>query len=118
MALADEPFVYVTTTGRVSGLPREIEIWFALAGDTLYLLSGMGDRAHWVRNLRRDPRARVRIGDRTFAGRARFIDDPEEDARARVLLGTKYDEEEDSEWRLTALAVAIDLSRASPEPIL
>jgi len=110
MDLAEQDFAYVTTTGRVSGLPREIEIWFALEGDTIYLLAGMGDRAHWVRNLRRDPRAQVRIADRTFAGRARFIDDAKEDARARVLLGTKYDEDEDSEWRLTALAVAIDLS--------
>jgi deazaflavin-dependent oxidoreductase (nitroreductase family) len=109
MVLAEQDFAYVTNTGRLSGLPREIEIWFALEGDTIYLLSGMGDRAHWVRNLRADPRAQVRIGNRTFAGRARFIDDPREDARARVLLGTKYGEDEDSEWRLTAVAVAIDL---------
>jgi deazaflavin-dependent oxidoreductase (nitroreductase family) len=109
-SLDDQDFAYVTTTGRVTGMPREIEIWFALEGDTIYLLSGTGDRAHWVRNLRRDPRAQVRIADRVFAGRARFVSDPKEDARARVLLGTKYDEGEDSEWRRTALAVAIDLS--------
>ena len=37
---ADEDYCYLTTTGRVSGEPREIEIWFGLAGDTLYMLSG------------------------------------------------------------------------------
>jgi deazaflavin-dependent oxidoreductase (nitroreductase family) len=111
MALSNEPFAYVTTTGRATGLPREIEIWFAMAGDTIYLLSEHQDRAHWVRNLRRDPRARVRIADRNFEGRARFMDDPDEDARARDLLGTKYDEG-DSEFRRTALVVAIDLVAA------
>lgn len=111
-AIAEEPFAYVTTTGRVSGLPREIEIWFAMVGHTIYLLSGGGDQAHWVRNMRRDPRTQVRIADQEFTGRARFVDDPVEDALARELLGTKYDEGEDSEWRQTALAVAIDLSEA------
>ena len=31
---ADQDYCYLTTTGRVSGEPREIEIWFGLAGDT------------------------------------------------------------------------------------
>jgi deazaflavin-dependent oxidoreductase (nitroreductase family) len=110
MALADEPFAYVTTTGRTSGLAREIEIWFAMVGHTIYLLSGMGDRAHWVQNMKRDPRTLVRIGEQRFSGQARFVDDPVEDALARELLGLKYDEGEDSEWRRTALGVAIDLT--------
>jgi len=112
MQLEREAFAYVTTTGRKSGLPREIEIWFALEGRTLYLLSGRGERAHWVQNLRRDSRTLVRIADRRFTGHARFIDSPGEDARARELLGAKYDEDEASEWRRTALAVAIDLAEA------
>ena len=109
MTLADEPFAYVTTRGRTSGLLLEIEIWFALEGATLYMLSGAGERAHWVKNLKRDPNVRVRIGERCFMGHGRLVDDPVEDARTRELLGTKYDEGEDSEWRQTALAVAIDL---------
>ena len=39
-ALAGEDFCYLTTTGRVTGRPHEIEIWFALDGATLYMLSG------------------------------------------------------------------------------
>ena len=88
---------------------REIEIWFGMLGNTIYLLSERKDKTHWVRNLRRDPRARVRIGDRHFEGYARFVEDPAEDARARELVGTKYDEG-DSEFRRTALVVAIDLT--------
>ena len=33
--LINEEFCYLTTTGRVSGKPREIEIWFGMKGDTL-----------------------------------------------------------------------------------
>jgi deazaflavin-dependent oxidoreductase (nitroreductase family) len=112
MALADEPYGYVTTIGRVSGEPREIEIWFALDEGTVYLLSGGGDRSNWVRNLLRDPRARVRIGEHSFAGRGRLVEDPAEDARARELVGSKYGYSEESRWRRTALAVAIDLEPA------
>jgi hypothetical protein len=63
-----------------------------------------------VQNMKRDPRTFVRIADQKFSGQARFVEDPVEDALARELLGTKYDEGEDSEWRRTALAVAVDLA--------
>ena len=57
-SLADESYCYLTTTGRVSGEPREIEIWFALDGTTLYMLSGGRDGSDWVKNLLRAPRSR------------------------------------------------------------
>ena len=41
--LAKEDYCYLTTTGRVSGKPRKIEIWFMLQGSTLYMLSGGGE---------------------------------------------------------------------------
>jgi deazaflavin-dependent oxidoreductase (nitroreductase family) len=69
--LADEDYCYLTTIGRVSGEPREIEIWFGLDGATLYMLSGGRDRSDWVKNLMREPRVSVRIADRTFQGDAR-----------------------------------------------
>jgi deazaflavin-dependent oxidoreductase (nitroreductase family) len=111
-ALAGEPFCYLTTKGRVSGEPRQIEIWFALDGSTLYMLSGGGDRSNWVRNLIATPAVSVRIADRTFAGRARIVDDPDEDARARELLLAKYSPGyagDLSDWGRTALPVAADL---------
>ncbi len=36
----DEQFCYLTTTGRKTGRPHTIEIWFGFANDTFYLLSG------------------------------------------------------------------------------
>ena len=112
--MAAEPeYCYLTTTGRRTGDPHEVEIWFGRAGDTLYLLSGGGEKADWVRNLRAEPRVRVRLGGATSDATARLVDDPAEDATARRLLAAKYQGWQEGEpmsgWARTALAVALDL---------
>jgi deazaflavin-dependent oxidoreductase (nitroreductase family) len=110
--LGDESYCYLTTTGRVSGEPREIEIWFALEGETVYMLSGGRDRSNWVRNLLRNPRVTVRIGDRTLNGSARVVEDRDEDALARRLLPEKYAPRYSGnldDWRERSLPIAVDL---------
>jgi deazaflavin-dependent oxidoreductase (nitroreductase family) len=110
--LGDENYCYLTTIGRVSGEPREIEIWFGLDGSTLYMLSGGRDRSDWVKNLIREPEVGVRLGDQIFGGRARIVTNRDEDARARYLLLEKYSpgySGDLSEWGETALPVAVDL---------
>ncbi len=75
MSGAAEPaFLYLTTTGRRSGLPREIEIWFTRRHGRYYLISEHSEQAHWVRNLRAESRVRWRVGEATFSGRARTLD--------------------------------------------
>ena len=111
--LTDEEFCYLTTRGRITGSPHEIEIWYALVPEreTLYLLSGGRDRADWVKNLRRDPWVTVRINGETFEGRAREAADDEEDDLARRLLVEKYERVPGSlaNWRRSALPIAVDL---------
>jgi deazaflavin-dependent oxidoreductase (nitroreductase family) len=111
--LASEEYCYLTTVGRVSGRPHEVEMWFSLHDSTLYMLSGGGDRSDWVRNLRRNPRVSVRISDETFEGQARVVTDPAEDDLARRLLVDKYERTPGSlsGWRRSALPVAVDLSK-------
>ena len=108
---ADEAFCYVTTTGRRTGRPHTIEIWFALEGGTFYLMAGGRERADWVRNLRAEPRVLARIARVEFEATARVVDDPAEDARARRLLAAKYQGWEEgaelSEWARSALPVAL-----------
>ena len=52
-------FCYLTTTGRITGRPHEIEIWFAFPPDpastTLYLMAGGRERSDWVKNLLQNP---------------------------------------------------------------
>lgn len=116
--LSAQEYCYLTTTGRVSGRPHTIEIWFGTYANTLYLLSG-SKTSDWVRNLLKDPTAIVQIAKQTFTGTARLVKDQEEERRARYLLAEKYQEWEEgktlSQWAQTALPVAIDVNSGTPE---
>jgi deazaflavin-dependent oxidoreductase (nitroreductase family) len=111
-ALADEDFCYLTTPGRVTGRPHTIEIWFALDGEILYMLSGGRDGSDWVKNLQRTPEVTVRIANERFEGYARVVEDAKEDELVRRLLIEKYERNPGSlsNWRRTALPVAVDLA--------
>ena len=90
-----EPFgevenCYVTTTGRRTGNPHEIEIWFGVSDGTLYLISGNGPTADWYRNLIAEPEVTVRIDDQIRNGTARVVTDADERRRVGDLMGAKY----------------------------
>lgn len=110
--LADEDFCYLTTTGRRTGRPHMIEIWFATENGTLYMLSGGRARSDWVKNLTRDPSVTIRIADESFEGKARVVTDAEEDELARHLLVEKYEKRPGSlgNWERASLPVAVDLA--------
>ena len=88
MTAGTAEYCYLTTVGRRSGRPHEIEIWFADHEGRLYLISGGGERSAWVRNLQADPAVTVRIGDQTSTGVARTL--AAGDHPARRLLAGKY----------------------------
>lgn len=113
-SLDSERLCYLETTGRVSGKAHEIEIWFAAGpGNRIYLLSGGRGRADWVKNLKKHPRVRVRVGDRTYAGTAAIIEHDADDQAAREALAAKYQGWSTgaalTNWARTSLPVAIDL---------
>ncbi len=74
------------------------------------MLSGGRDRSDWVKNLIEEPSVSVRIADETFEGKARIVENVEEDELARSLLVEKYEKRPGSlvNWRRTALPVAVD----------
>src|SRR4029077_1884140 len=82
---ADVQYLYLTTTGRRTGLPREIEIWFTNRDTRFYIIAEHGEDANWVRNIRANPRVRARVGDCQFTGTARLVDDEREPELARVV---------------------------------
>jgi deazaflavin-dependent oxidoreductase (nitroreductase family) len=112
LAAADDDYCYLTTRGRVTGAPHEIEIWFAVDGTTLYLLAGAGTRSDWVRNLRADPAVAVRLRDAVIEASARIVVDPDEDRHARTIVFDKYEPRNPglAGWRESALPVAVDLA--------
>src|SRR2546430_2313460 len=112
--LADQDFAYLTTFGRRTGKAHTVEIWFGLDDGRVYMLSGGGDRADWVRNLRKTPRVRVRIGTQATTATARVLRAAtKEDELVRQLLDGKYQGWREgkrlSSWARTALPVAIEL---------
>src|SRR5512142_2412283 len=64
--LSTEEYCYLTTTGRVSGNPHEIEIWFGVQNNSIYLMSGGGTKSDWVKNLLKNANVTVRIAKYTF----------------------------------------------------
>jgi deazaflavin-dependent oxidoreductase (nitroreductase family) len=49
----------ITVTGRKSGRAISNPVWFALEGDTLYLLPVQGSDTQWYKNVQKDPKIRV-----------------------------------------------------------
>jgi deazaflavin-dependent oxidoreductase (nitroreductase family) len=93
--MAGELFLYLTTTGRVSGLPRTIEIWFVERAGRYYVVAERREDAQWVKNLARDPAVRFRVGTRGNPGRdaaatARVVREPELVAAVASLMDAKY----------------------------
>lgn len=58
----EEHFLYLTTTGRKTGLPRQIEIWFVELRGRYYVVSEARELANWVKNLQQAPRVHFSIG--------------------------------------------------------
>lgn len=116
---AESRLGYLETRGRVSGKPRETEIWFAADDLRIYLLSGGGTSKDWIRNFQRTPRVRFRVGATWVTGTARLVDDPDLELMTRKAVAAKYldydpasDDPLPTEWSRTAAPVVIDLDMA------
>ena len=93
MKPGETEFLYLTTTGRRSGKPREIEIWFTDHRGSYYVIAEHRWETHWVQNVLADPRVRLRVGPEEFRARARVIDadtDPVVHAAAQDASERKY----------------------------
>ncbi len=84
-ALAQDRVIDITTTGRTSGQPRRIEIWFHNLDGRLYVTGRPGPRS-WYANLLADPALTFhlkRSAQADLPARARAIRDVRE--RREVL---------------------------------
>jgi deazaflavin-dependent oxidoreductase (nitroreductase family) len=118
--VAAEDYAYLTTRGRRTGRAHRIEIWFVVHRGAVYFMAGGGERADWVRNLQRDPAARLRFGTPgapEHAARGRVVDGAAEgelDGAVRRAMAAKYQGwragQPLGEWARTALVVEARLA--------
>jgi deazaflavin-dependent oxidoreductase (nitroreductase family) len=101
---ADDDCCDVRTTGRRTGEPHEIEIWFGVIDDTMYLISGNGPNADWYRNALVDSHVTVRLNGETHDGVARDVSDMDERRRVGDVMGAKYPWDGDASIGLTRQA--------------
>jgi deazaflavin-dependent oxidoreductase (nitroreductase family) len=83
----------LTTTGWKTGNQHRIEIWFVEYDERYYIISERLGNAHWVQNIKHNPKVSVRINENVFKGNARIVDQEKEPGLAREvlkLMNTKY----------------------------
>lgn len=109
--LEQHDFAYLTTTGRLSGEPHRIEIWFAIMDGCAWVNSGGGRRSGWVKNLMAEPTLELEIGDRRWSATATLLG-PSAQHRARARLAQRYQGWRPGQalrgWAATSLLIRIE----------
>ncbi len=85
------------TRGRKTGRAHPARVWFAYENGSIWLRT---DRdTDWYRNLRREPRCQVRVGEREFEAVSEPVPDADAALRHVVeLFRAKYGVEWVSDW--------------------
>ena len=71
-SVKDEKYIHLTTLGRKTGKPHEVELWFALGDGKLYL-SHEGEHTDWMKNLAKNGKVSVKIGSLKFDVLAKIL---------------------------------------------
>ena len=98
------------TTGRKSGEPRRTPVTNGLDGDKFWIVAEHGERAAYVRNIRANPRVRVRIGRRWRSGTAEPMPDDDWRARQRQPYLKKLNSAVVRAMKTTPMTVRVDLN--------
>ena len=84
--LLGDRFLLLTHIGRKSGLPRQtiLEVLqHDKVTDVYYVLSGWGEKADWLRNVKKTPEVMIKVGHRQFNACAVRL---ESEAAERAIL--------------------------------
>ncbi len=111
-ALAEDRVIDITTSGRTSGEPRRIEIWFHNLAGRLYITGRPGPRS-WYANLLADPALTFHLKRSVQAdlpARARAITDVGErrEALSKILASIDMGDELDR-WVEGAPLIEVEL---------
>jgi len=115
-ALVRDRIIDITTTGRKSGQPRRIEIWFHWVGGRLYITGTPGQRS-WYANLRAHPEFTFHLKESVQAdlpARARPIEDESERRQVLAAILRKLEHSSDLEdWVKDSPLVEVNLVEPS-----
>lgn len=72
------PVTMLETTGRKSGQPRLTPVGGRVVDDKFWMVSEHGEHSDYVRNIKANPRVRMRLGGKWRSGTAHLLpdDDP------------------------------------------
>jgi len=87
--LSSSSEITITVTGRKSGRPISIPIWFVF-DEELYLLPVQGSDTQWYKNALKNPSIRVRAGSAEAEFKAVPITDPKEVSTVVEKFRSKY----------------------------
>ncbi|HKN01270.1 MAG TPA: nitroreductase family deazaflavin-dependent oxidoreductase [Candidatus Binataceae bacterium] len=87
--VADRSTLRLTHSGRKSGKPYQVTIWFIVDGEKILLTTANIDR-NWVRNVRKTAHVEFAIGTENFAGTARFLESESDRGRVLAMVKRKY----------------------------
>jgi Uncharacterized protein conserved in bacteria len=73
--LQNDNIIEITVTGRSSGRPISLPIWFAPLGNKLYLIPVKGSDTEWFKNVLKRPSIRLAARGKTLTAIARPISD-------------------------------------------
>ena len=73
------------TTGRKSGEPRRTPLGGKLVAGRFWFVSEFGEQSQYVRNIKANPRVRVRLRGKWRSGTAHLVPDDDPHARLREL---------------------------------
>ena len=74
-ALQRRKEISITVKGRRTGKAITLPVWFAVEGETLYLLPVRGSKSQWFRNVQADPTLTVRAGSSHLTSKVRPVTD-------------------------------------------
>jgi len=112
-AVKNEKFIFLTTTGRRTGKPHTVELWFAFAGGKIYL-SHEGEYTDWMKNITKNDRVGVRIDSLNFDAAARIVKEGNSRELGEKALYEKYygpaTKEKIDDWFELSTVVEMDAS--------
>ncbi len=89
-SVKDEKYIHLTTLGRKTGKPHEVELWFALGNGKLYL-SHEGEHTDWMKNVAKNEKVSAKIGSLKFDVLAKILKEgSSRDVGTRALYEKYY----------------------------